>query len=112
MKNLLIETLEALGYDVSLQGTRPEDEPDPESYITFETVGSPEQDFFDGEPLGTRWEYNVFFYTSNPALMSTEPQRIYNALKKAGFIPQGKGFDIPCDNKNYTGWANTYHYLQ
>ena len=112
MKDLIITTLEALGYEVSLQGTMPEDEPYPESFITFQIIGSPEQDFFDGVPMGTRWEIQVFFYTSNPALMSTVPTEIYNAMKAVGFIPQGKGFDIPSDEPTHTGWVNTYLYLQ
>lgn len=112
MKDLLIKTLEALGYDVMLQGSIADDEPYPESFITFFTTDSTEQDFLDGIPHGTQWLYTVIFYTSNPALMSTVPKQIYNALKSAGFIPQGKGRDIPSDEPTHTGWVNEYLYLE
>lgn len=112
MKNLLITTLESLGYDVFLQGTLADDEQYPESFITFFTTNSTDHAFYDGEPSGTEWHYTVIFYTSNPVLMSTVPMQIYNTLKKAGFIPQGKGRDIPSDEPTHTGWANDYLYLE
>lgn len=112
MKSLLIETLEGLGYPVYLQGTLAEDEPYPESFITFQTMGSPEQDFFDGVPHGTQWRFAVIFYTADPALMSTVPKQIYNSLKAAGFIPQGRGYDIPSDVTTHTGWVNEYQILE
>ena len=109
MKELLIETLEKLGYSVYLQGSMTEY---PDSFITFFTTDSSEQGFFDGVPHGTAWTFTVIFYTNNPALMSTVPMEIYTALKSAGFIPQGKGMDIPSDEPTHTGWANDYIYLE
>lgn len=112
MKDLIINTLEALGYPVMLQGSIAEDEPYPESFITFFTTDSTEQDFLDGLPHVTQWHYTVIFYTSDPALMSTVPTQIYNTMKAAGFIPQGKGRDIPSDEPTHTGWVNEYLYLE
>ena len=112
MKSLLIATLEKLGYPVILQGSMADNEPYPESFITFQTMASTEQDFFDGLPHGIQWRYAVIFYTSNPALMSTVPEQIYTALRSAGFIPQGRGYDIPSDEQTHTGFANEYYYLE
>lgn len=113
MRDLIKNTLLPLGYgEPILQGSMADDEPYPESFITYQIIGSPEQDFFDGVPNGTQWRFNIFFYTSDPALLSTEPTRIYNAMKAAGFIPQGKGFDIPSDEPTHIGWQNEYIYLQ
>lgn len=112
MKSLLISTLETLGYPVILQGSMTADEPYPESFITFQTMASPEQDFFDGLPHGVQWRYAVIFYTSNPDLMSTVPAHIYNLLRSAGFIPKGRGYDIPSDEPTHSGWVNEYYYLE
>lgn len=111
MKDLLIKTLETLGYDVFLQGTIADDEPYPESFITFFTTNSSDYGFYDGEPSGTEWAYTIIFYTSNPELMSSVPKTLYSTLKSAGFIPQGKGRDVPSDEPTHTGWANEYLYL-
>lgn len=110
MKELLIETLEKLGYEVALQGSMTGTYPD--SFITFFTTDSPEQGFYDGVPHGTVWNYTVIFYTNNPRLISTVPMEIYKALKAVGFVPQGKGRDIPSDEPTHTGWANDYLYLE
>lgn len=112
MKDLLIKTLEEFGYDVALQGSMAEDEGYPESFITFFTEDSTEQDFFDGIPRGVQWKYSVIFYTARPELIATVPKEIYRRLKEVGFIPQGRGYDIPSDEPTHTGWVNEYLYLE
>lgn len=112
MTYLLISTLESLGFPVIQQGSIGVDEAYPNSFITFQTTGSPEQDFFDGSPWGTQWRFSVIFYTCDPILLSTVPKQIYTALKDAGFIPQGKGYDIPSDEPGWNGWVNDYHFLE
>lgn len=112
MRHLLLTTLESFGYPVILQGSIGADEQYPESFITFQTIGSPEQDFFDGSPWGTQWQISVIFYTCDPSLLSTVPKQIYDALKNVGFIPQGKGYDIPSDEPGWNGWVNEYYFLE
>lgn len=112
MKELLINTINGVGYDPYLQGTMPVDEPYPDSFVTFFTTDSSDQDFFDNDSSGTLWQYTVIFYTNNPALMSTTPREIYTAMKSAGFVPQGKGRDIPSDEPTHTGWAMEFNYLE
>lgn len=113
MKEKLIAILDKIcPNEVYLQGTMAEDEDYPESFITFQITGSPEQDFFDGNPFGTQWRFAVIFYTCNPELMSTMPKQIYADLKAAGFIPQGKGYDIPSDEPGWTGWVNEFYFLE
>ena len=112
MKTLLIETLEAMGYEVYLQGTFPENEAYPESFITFFTLASDDAAHYDNEPVATAWEYQVIFYTSNPRLIPTVPSDIYSRLRAAGFIPRGRGRDIPSDEPTHTGWAMEFYYLE
>lgn len=108
----LIGLLEKYSYPVILHGSMAKDEPYPENFITFQITGSPEQDFFDGNPYGTQWRFMVAFYTSNPELLSTMPKQIYTDLKAAGWIPQGKGYITPSDEPTHTGWVNEYHFLE
>lgn len=112
MKDFLYSLLEVYGYPVILQGTMAEDEPYPESFITFQTLGSSDQDFFDGNPFGTQWRFYVVFYSSNPELITTMAKRIYTDLRSAGFVPQGKGHDILSDEPGWTGWVNEYYFLE
>lgn len=108
----LIGLLDVYGYPVIMHGSMAEDEPYPGNFITFQLTGSPEQDFFDGNPFGTQWRFMVAFYTSNPELLSTMPKQIYSDLKAAGWIPQGKGYPTPSDESTHTGWVNEYYFLE
>lgn len=112
MKTLLIETLESLGYDVYLQGTFPEDKAYPESFITFFTLSGDDAAHYDNEPAGTAWEYQVIFYSSNPRQVATVPRDIESCMRAAGFIPRGRGRDIPSDEPTHTGWAMEFYYLE
>lgn len=112
MKTLLIETLEKLGYPVYLQGTMPEDEEYPASFITFFTNDSEDAAHFDNEPVGVAWQYQVIFYSSDPRLVTTVPRDIRVNMRRAGFIPQGYGRDILSDEPTHTGWAMEFYYLE
>lgn len=112
MKKRLIETLEKLGYPVYLQGTMPEDEKYPASFITFFTNDSDDAAHFDNEPVGVAWQYQVIFYSSDPHLIETVPAEIRASLRRAGFIPQGYGRDIPSDEPTHAGWAMEFYYLE
>ena len=111
MKSLLINTLESLGYPVYLQGTYPDDEEYPESLITFFTLSSDDASHYDNEPSGIAWRYQVIFYSINPMLVESVPNEIRNKLKSVGFIPQGRGRDIPSDVPTHTGCAMEFYYL-
>ena len=112
MKKLLIETLESLGYPVYLQGTIGEDEAYPASFITFFTLGSPDNAHFDNMPASWAWEYQVTFYSSDPTLVASVPDAIRQKLRAAGFIPVGRGRDLPSDELTHTGWTQEYHMIE
>lgn len=112
MKDKLVAALLPLGYPVHLQGTIAENEPYPDSFITFFTTDSETVQNFDNAEALTAWQYQVFFYSADPATMKSAPQTIRATLKAAGFIPQGKGYDIPSDQPTHTGWVCEYLYLE
>lgn len=105
MKNKLIEILKTICPNVYLQGTLNDKEPYPESFITFWTNYTEYNAFYNDEAKADVWNFSVIYYSSNPTLVETEPKKIITALKNAGFLPQGKGNDIPSDEPTHTGWA-------
>lgn len=111
MKDLLTRTVEALGYPAYLQGTMSENEPYPQSFVTFFTLAGDDAGHFDNEPSGVAWRYTVIFYSSDPRLVASAPKEIRAALKAVGFIPRGRGMDIPSDEPTHTGWAMEFYYL-
>lgn len=105
MKQLLLNTLSALGYPVYLQGTLNPDEAYPNSFITYWTNYTADNAHYDNTVHSVDWAFSVIFYSNNPTLTNTIPTSIIAALKAAGFIPQGKGQDIASDEITHTGWA-------
>lgn len=106
MKDLLITTLEIIcPGNVFLQGTFAENETYPESFITIWTDSTNDDSHYDNNVHSIDWYFTVIFYSSNPAEIQSVPGQIISALKAEGFIPQGKGFDIPSDRPTHTGWT-------
>lgn len=112
MKSLLIETLNKLDYPVYLQGTINANEAYPESFITFLTVYSQDAANYDDDTRAVQWRFQVAFYSAAPKLIESVPQDIRAALKAAGFIPLGRGRDIPSDIPSHTGWVQDYYALE
>lgn len=110
MKELLYNTLSALGYPVYLQGTAPETYPD--SFVTYWTINTPAAAEFDNALMVTEWQFYVYFYSTDPALVQSVPETIRRTLKAAGFIPQGKGRDLLSDEPTHTGWVQQYNILE
>ena len=108
---LLFNTLQTLGYSVFLQGTYT-GETYPDSFITIITNASDDREHYNDNPTSWTWDFTVIFYSKIPELLDTAPDAIRSALKLAGFIPQGKGFNIYSDDPNFTGWATDYLYLE
>ena len=111
-KEKLIELLLTFGYPVSLQGTYAEGEQYPDTFITFWTDGVDDGAHYDNDAVSFDWQFSVMFYSRNPVLVNTKPADIRALLKSNGFIPQGKGMDIPSDEPTHTGWALEVTYTE
>lgn len=105
MKNKLIAVLEKYGVPVFLQGTLNPEEAYPETFITFWTDSTSDGAHFDNVTTSYDWAISIILYSSNPEIVNTLPATMRADLKAAGFIPQGKGFDVPSGNPTHTGWA-------
>lgn len=109
MKQLLIDTLKGLGFaegkSLFLQGTFNPAEAYPDEFVTFWTDFTADHTHFDDTVNSVEWNFTVIYYANDPSLVNTKNRTISNALRKAGFIPQGLGQDIPSDDPAFTGWA-------
>lgn len=105
MKQKLISTLETFGFPVMLQGSFNPEETYPDTFITFWCNATEYISHFDNDVHSVEWTFSVIFYSNNPTLVNTKPTEIIAAMKRAGFISQGKGNDIPSDEPTHTGWS-------
>ena len=103
MKDLLIKTLETFGYPVILQGTLNKDEAYPDSFFTFWNNDSFDEAFYDNKENETIWDFDVNFYSTDPALVNSTLIEAKTKLKQQGFIVSGKGYDVVSDEPTHTG---------
>ncbi len=115
-KQILIEIIAKFGFiegeTLCLQGTLNPDESYPESFVTFWTDYTDDNAHFDNKTQSVDWSFSVIFYSSDAAAVNTKPFEIMEALREAGFIPQGKGQDIMSDEPSHTGWVIEYIYTE
>ena len=113
MKQTLINILELYApNNVFLQGTLNDDDAYPDSFITFWTNYTDDNMHLDDDVVSVDWQFTVNFYSCDPSLVNTKPAAIRMALKAAGFIPQGKGNDLPSDRPTHTGWTMDFLYTE
>lgn len=94
MEDLLISTLETLGYPVRLQGSLLPDEDYPDHFFTFWNTSSDSDSYYDNKETKIIYQYSVNFYSINPEYVYTKFREAIAALKKVGFIISGDGHSI------------------
>ena len=109
MKRKLINAITTCGFvegaTLFLHGTMNPAEAYPDEFVTIWTDDVPAGVHFDNATGSYDWTFSVIYYANDAGLVNTKPDEIRAALKAAGFIPQGKGHDVPSDEPAYTGWA-------
>ena len=106
MKQKLIDILDNhCPNNVYLQGTMNPDAEYPADFVTFWTPATDDAAHFDNDVAAVDWTFYVIYYSSDPAQVNTKPFEIAAALKAAGFVQRGRGYDILSDEPTHTGWA-------
>lgn len=103
MTEILIGILAAFGFPVRLQGSLLEDEPYPDSFFTFWNNSSEDGAHYDNGAIYYVWNFDVNFYSTDPALVYTKLEAARLALKDAGFVVSGKGYSVVSDEPTHTG---------
>ena len=112
MEDLLIAVLETFGYPIRRQGSLLPDEPYPDSFFTFWCDSSDAGSFYDDDEVTIEWGYSLFFYSTDPSLVSRMLMEAKAALKAKGFIVAGGGYDVSSDEITHTGRGMDVYYLQ
>lgn len=109
MEDALVTILEGFNYPVNRQGSM---SAYPETFITFWNNDSPDHSHYDNAEYGTNWDFNVYVYSVNVSVTYSLLQEIRTALKAAGWIVPGKGFDVESDEETHTGRGIQCLYLE
>lgn len=111
VRDTLINALVPLGYEIALQGSYADEEPLPESFITYFIIDSVDKSFYDDAPKMSDYRIQLVFYSKKMSLVKTVPDLIYQSLKAVGFIRTGKGRDISYNVEHYA-WQVDYIYTE
>ncbi len=103
MEDLLIGTLETMGFPILLQGSLLPDEPYPDHFFTFWDNGSYGQSFYDNDEKTTVFSYDLNFYSTNPEWVYSRLREAAALLKQAGFIVSGDGYSAASDEPTHDG---------
>ena len=103
MENLLIKTIEELGYPIIKQGSLSEDETYPETFFTFWNNSSDDGSHYDNEPNTYIWDFDLNVYSRNPEIIDELLLKAKEKLIKKEFIVNGKGHDLISDEPTHIG---------
>ena len=112
MEDHLIQLLETFEYPVIRQGSLPEDEVYPDSFFTFWNNDSPDHAYYDNAEYGTAWDFDVNFYSTDPAKTYSVLSVARKRLKEKGWIIPGKGYDVASDEVTHTGRGMRAYFLE
>ena len=112
MEDLLISTLETLGYPVRKQGSLLPDEPYPDSFFTFWNDSADGTSFYSNDERAILWAYSLNFYSTDPVLVNTKLVEAKRLLRGNGWIVSGAGYDVPSDEATHTGRGISLLYRQ
>lgn len=112
MEDLLISTIESMGYPVRLQGSLLPTESYPDNFFTFWNDSTDGQSFYSNNEGAILWRYSLNFYSIDPLLVNSKLLEAKSLLKSAGFIVSGAGYSVMSDEPTHTGRGITVTYRQ
>ena len=112
MEDNLINILSKLGYPVYRQGSMSDDDIYPSTFLTFWNYDTPDHSHYDNSEYGYDWSFNIYVYSNNPELTYSVLAEARTKLKKAGWIVNGKGFDVQSDEATHTGRGLEIFFLE
>lgn len=112
MEDLLISTLEQLGYPVRLQGSLLSEESYPDHFFTFWNDSADGSGYYSNTESAIVWQYSLNFYSIDPLLVNSKLLEAKRLLKAAGWVVSGAGYSVMSDKPTHTGRGITLLYRQ
>lgn len=112
MEDLLINTLSTFGYPVMLQGSLLPDEPYPDNFFTFWNNSSSDGTHYDNTAATMLYQYEVNFYSNNPANVYDVLRAAITRLRAAGFVISGDGYNVASDEPTHDGRGVDVEFLR
>lgn len=102
--------LSAIGHPVREHGTYGAGETLPQTFITYQLIGSPNSSHADNLPTSTTYRVQVNVYSRDPAITQAADGMLRAALMPAGFLRMdGRGLPFDHTTGHY-GYTCDYRY--
>ncbi len=111
VRDHLIKTLQPLGINVRYQGSISEDEPIPETLITYEIIDSMDQSYYDNTSHRLTTRIQLVIYSSKMSIIKTLPDHMSQLIKAAGFTRESRGYDRGFYMDHYA-WIMEIHFTE
>ena len=109
----MINTLtEEFNLPVILQGSLSAADEYPDAFFTFWNNYTTDDAFFDNTESETIWNFDLNYYSNDPASVNTVLVQAKQLLKQVGFIPDGSGHDVLSDEPTHTGRGMTLLFIE
>lgn len=113
VKTLLINTLTTeFKLPIFLQGSMSDDATYPASFFTFWNNTTEDSNFYDNSETQTIWDFDLNFYSNDPATVNTMLISAKALLKSVGFIINGSGYDVLSDETTHSGRGINLIYIE
>lgn len=112
MEDKLIEILSTFGYPIYRQGSFADNDEYPNNFFTFWNNDSPDHAHYDNSEYGIVWDFDVNFYSIDPALTYSVLADARIKLKQEKWIIPGKGYDVATDEPTHTGRGIRAYFLE
>lgn len=112
MKKQLVSILRTFNLPVYQQGTLDDNAIYPAAFFTYWNSSTDDESFYNDKNHRTVWMFTVYFYCTNEELTNSILLETKQKLQEVGWIVDGVGYDVPSDEKDYTGRAIDVMYIE
>lgn len=110
MEDLLISILETFDVPICRQGSLGDD-PYPPKFFTFWNNTTNDGSHYDNQAVSIIGNYDVNYYSIDPADTYKTLRDAIVLLKEAGFIVSGDGYDVISDEVTHSGRGTNAIYM-
>lgn len=105
MKSELVALLKTICPIVRMQGSFLPEEQYPDKFITLWIPDTRGNAYYNDKAHTIDWIFDVIYYSTSEADLDQKAEEIWQILTDNGYIIQGKGHLIPCDEPTHLGWV-------
>lgn len=103
MVEKLIEIMEGFGYPVLRQGSLPDDEDYPDTFLTFWNNGTSRTAHYDNASFAEAGTFDVNVYSTDPELAYSLMENVKEKFETNGYAIPDAGHDVASDEPSHIG---------